>query len=100
MTKGDTWQGTLAEAVARVREIAAVIRNRPNPFGQIMPIPTDARAIERVLDAVTDPHARVSAHPKSPSEPPPERPAALTPCDAGVSSPLHASQGAILGEAA
>ena len=33
-------------------------------------------------------------HNQSPSEPPPERPAALTPCDAGVSSPLHASQGA------
>lgn len=83
MTKGDTWQGTLAEAVARVREIAAVIRNRPNPFGQIMPIPTDARAIERVLLAL-EIHDTPSE--RLPSDPKPE-PSASTPSDVTDASP-------------
>ena len=85
------WEGTLADAIERLRTLARFIdevcRTSRDGFARVMMHRDDTAAIARVL-------AALEIQPPSPSERPPARPGAPTPCDAGVSSPLHASQGA------
>lgn len=60
------WNGTLADAIERLRTLARFIdevcRTSRDGFARVMMHRDDVAAIACVLDAVTDPHARVSEH--------------------------------------
>lgn len=58
------WNGTLADAIERLRRLETFLREccRSGAAARVLMHMDDAAAIACVLDAVTDPHARVSEH--------------------------------------
>jgi hypothetical protein len=88
------WNGTLADAIERLRTLARFIdevcRTSRDGFARVMMHRDDTAAIARVL-------AALEIHPPSPSERPPARPGAPTLGDATDSSP-SASPSAVAGE--